>query len=152
MDKEQMAQPPQPWEFRSKPTWQRLIIMLGGVTVNIIVGFVIYMGILYVYGRNITTADDLPQGFAVTDQFKEYGFRDGDLILKTNGTPLENMMEINRNIFLRDVSTVEVRHNDGTIETINVPKDAGPISFESGVMEELDTRTKSCVTNYLKPK
>ncbi len=140
MDKEQMAQPPQPWEFRSKPTWQRLIIMLGGVTVNIIVGFVIYMGILYVYGRNITTADDLPQGFAVTDQFKEYGFRDGDLILKTNGTPLENMMEINRNIFLRDVSTVEVRHNDGTIETINVPKDAGPISFESGVMEAFSPR------------
>ena len=78
MDKEQMAQPPQPWEFRSKPAWQRLIIMLGGVTVNIIVGFVIYMGILYFYGRNITTNEDIPQGFAVTEQFKEYGFRDGD--------------------------------------------------------------------------
>src|SRR5699024_1789298 len=64
MDKERMAQPPQPWAFRSKPAWQRLIIMLGGVTVNIIVGFVIYMGILFFYGQNITNNKDLPQGFA----------------------------------------------------------------------------------------
>lgn len=142
MDKEQMAQPPQPWEFRSKPTWQRLIIMLGGVTVNIIVGFVIYMGILYVYGRNITTADDLPQGFAVTEQFKEYGFQDGDLVLKVNGEPLDNMMEINLQIFLRDVSTVEVRHTDGSIETIKVPEDAGPRSFEKGIMTAFSPRQK----------
>ena len=51
MDKEQMALPPQPWEFRSKPAWQRLIIMLGGVTVNIIVGFVIYISIFYFVGQ-----------------------------------------------------------------------------------------------------
>ncbi|HBC05760.1 MAG TPA: RIP metalloprotease RseP, partial [Aequorivita sp.] len=108
MDKEQMAQPPQPWEFRSKPAWQRLIIMLGGVTVNIIVGFVIYMGILYFYGRDITTNNDIPQGFAVTEQFKEYGFRDGDHILNVNGEPLQDVMDINRYIFLRDVSKVEV--------------------------------------------
>lgn len=121
MDKEQMAQPPQPWEFRSKPTWQRLIIMLGGVTVNIIVGFVIYMGILYFYGQNVTTNDDIPQGFSVTEQFKEYGFRDGDYVLNVNGEPLEDVMDINRYIFLRDVSKVEVKHSDGTIETISVP-------------------------------
>ena len=50
-DKEQMQKPPQPWEFRSKPTWQRLIIMLGGVTVNLIVGFFIYMMVLFVWGK-----------------------------------------------------------------------------------------------------
>src|SRR5210317_381524 len=59
MDKEQMAQPPQPWEFRSKPAWQRLIIMLGGVTVNIALGFLIYASILFFFGRNITTNDNL---------------------------------------------------------------------------------------------
>ncbi|WP_026451239.1 RIP metalloprotease RseP [Aequorivita capsosiphonis] len=134
MDKEQMAQPPQPWEFRSKPAWQRLIIMLGGVTVNIIVGFVIYMGILYVYGRDITTTEDLPQGFAVTEQFKEYGFQDGDLILKINGEPLDDMWQINRNIFLRDVSNVEVKHADGSVATIQVPEDAGSKMFENGIM------------------
>ncbi len=131
MDKEQMAQPPQPWEFRSKPAWQRLIIMLGGVTVNIIVGFVIYMGILYVYGRNITTNEDIPQGFAVTEQFKEYGFRDGDHILNVNGEALEDVLEINRYMFLRNVSSVEVKHSDGNIETISVPEDAGTKMFQN---------------------
>lgn len=134
MDKEQMAQPPQPWEFRSKPAWQRLIIMLGGVTVNIIVGFVIYMGILYFYGREITTAEDLPQGFEVAEQFKEYGFQDGDQILKINGEPLDDMLEINRHVFLRDVSEVEVKHPDGTIETVQVPEDAGSKMFQNGIM------------------
>ena len=149
MDKEQMAQPPQPWEFRSKPAWQRLIIMLGGVTVNIIVGFVIYMGILYVYGRNITTVDDLPQGFEVTEQFKEYGFEDGDQILKINGEPLDDMMEINRYIFLRDVSNVEVRHADGTIETVNVPEDASSKMFESGLMHAFTPRRLAVIDTVL---
>ena len=140
MDKEQMAQPPQPWEFRSKPAWQRLIIMLGGVTVNIIVGFVIYMGILYVYGRNITTNEDLPQGFAVTEQFKEYGFQDGDQILSINGEPLDDILEINRYIFVRDVSKVEVKHADGSIEIVQVPEDAGSKMFESGIMPAFTPR------------
>src|SRR5690554_7493714 len=131
MDQEQMAGPPQPWEFRSKPAWQRLIIMLGGVTVNIIVGFVIYMGILYFYGRNITTNEDIPQGFAVTEQFKEYGFRSGDHILAVNGKPLQDVMDINRYLFLRDVSEVEVRHSDGTLETISVPENAGTRMFQN---------------------
>ena len=81
MDKEQMAGPPQPWEFRSKPAWQRLIIMLGGVTVNIIVGLVIYISILFFYGRDVITADDMPEGFVVHELFQEYGFRDGDLVI-----------------------------------------------------------------------
>lgn len=131
MDKEQMAGPPQPWEFRSKPAWQRLIIMLGGVTVNIIVGFVIYMGILYFYGRNVTANEDIPQGFSVTEQFKDYGFRDGDHVLTVNGEPLEDVMDINRYLFLRDVSNVEVKHVDGTSEIISVPEDAGTKMFQN---------------------
>lgn len=131
MDKEQMAGPPQPWEFRSKPAWQRLIIMLGGVTVNIIVGFVIYMGILYFYGRNVTTNNDIPQGFAVTEQFKEYGFRNGDHVLNVNGEPLDDVMDINRYLFLRDVATVEVKHSDGTVETLQIPEDAGTKMFQN---------------------
>ena len=74
MDKEQMAVPPQPWEFRSKPAWQRLIIMLGGVTVNIIVGFVIYMGFCISMGRDITTNEQLPEGFAVARVLRNLDF------------------------------------------------------------------------------
>ncbi len=134
MDKEQMAGPPQPWEFRSKPAWQRLIIMLGGVTVNIIVGLVIYMGILYFYGRDIITNDDLPQGFAVTEQLKDYGFRDGDQILKLNGKEITDVGEVNKYLMLRKVETLEVRHNDGTVETLSVPEDIGMDLFKKGVM------------------
>ena len=149
MDKEQMAQPPQPWEFRSKPAWQRLIIMLGGVTVNIIVGFVIYMGILYFYGRNITTNEDIPQGFAVTEQFKEYGFRDGDHVLSVNGEPLEDVMDINRYIFLRDVSKVEVKHSDGTVETISVPEDAGTKMFQNDIHFPFTPRRSAIIDTVL---
>lgn len=134
MDKEQMAQPPQPWEFRSKPAWQRLIIMLGGVTVNIIVGFVIYMGILYFYGRNITTNEDLPQGLVVAEQMKEYGFRDGDRIIKIDGKEIEDAFEINRLIMLYGVKTTEVLHSDGSLETLSLPEDIGMELFKSGIM------------------
>lgn len=151
MDKEQMALPPQPWEFRSKPAWQRLIIMLGGVTVNIIVGFVIYMGILYFYGRDITTNADLPQGFAITQQFKDYGFKDGDQILTINGEPFDDVLEINRYIFVRDISKVEVKHADGSIEFIQVPDDAGSKMFESGIMPAFTPRQEITVDSVFGP-
>jgi regulator of sigma E protease len=134
MDKEQMALPPQPWEFRSKPAWQRLIIMLGGVTVNIIVGFVIYMGILNFYGRDITTNEQLPEGFAVDASFNAYGFQDGDQILSLNEAPFENVTAINKYLFLRDVSSVEVLHTNGQKETIAIPEDIGNIMFENDVL------------------
>ncbi len=140
MDKEQMAQPPQPWEFRSKPTWQRLIIMLGGVTVNIIVGFVIYMGILYFYGRDIITPNDLPNGLGVATQFEEYGFRDGDQILKVNGKEFQNSVEINKYLFLRDVNSIEVKHHDGVVETISLPENIGKTMFDNDVLKPFEPR------------
>jgi regulator of sigma E protease len=134
MDKEQMAQPPQPWEFRSKPAWQRLIIMLGGVTVNIIVGFVIYASILFFFGRNVTTNDNLPLGFAVVEEFKTLGFQDGDQILKVNGEDFQNVTDINKYLFLRDVNSVQVKHPTGVIETIAVPEDIGTEMFKKDLL------------------
>ena len=134
MDKEQMAQPPQPWEFRSKPAWQRLIIMLGGVTVNIIVGFVIYASILFFFGRNVTTNDNLPLGFAVVEEFKTLGFQDGDQILKVNGEDFQNVTDINKYLFLRDVNSVQVKHPTGVIETITVPEDIGTEMFKKDLL------------------
>ena len=149
MDKEQMALPPQPWEFRSKPAWQRLIIMLGGVTVNILVGFIIYMGILYFYGRNITTNEDIPNGLAVEKVFQDYGFRNGDHILKVNGKPFDDVLEINRHLFLRDVSTIEVKHEDGSIETIKVPEDIGKKMFQEDVLFPFMPRRTSTIDTIL---
>lgn len=138
MDKEQMTQPPQPWEFRSKPAWQRLIIMLGGVTVNIIVGFVIYASILYFHGRDVTTIDDLPQGFAVAEDFKAFGFQDGDQVLKVNGEALINVMNVNKQLFLRDVETIEVRHQSGTTEVIAVPEEIGTEMFKKDILKPFE--------------
>ena len=135
MDKEQMSKPPQPWEFRSKPTWQRLIIMLGGVTVNLILGFLIYMMIMFVWGKPYVDAEAMPRGFAVADSFKEFGFQDGDNVLEVNGKELENALDINKYLFLRDVDDITVRHQDGSTETISVPEDIGSVMFQEGTIE-----------------
>lgn len=135
MDKEQMAQPPQPWEFRSKPAWQRLIIMVGGVTVNIIVGFLIYSLILFYYGTDYVTPETMPDGFAVHESFKQYGFQDGDQILEINGKPLENVLDINRYLFLRDVKTIEVLRQDGSTHVLSVPEGIGMTMFKEGNLE-----------------
>ncbi len=71
MDTEQMQQEPQPWEFRSKPAWQRLIIMLGGVTVNFILAFIIYIGMVYVYGDTYVKNESIKDGIWVTNEVVE---------------------------------------------------------------------------------
>lgn len=90
MDKEQMSLPPQPWEFRSKPAWQRLIIMLGGVTVNFILAFVIYIGMAYAYGDFYLKNDELKDGVWVTNPVIENaGIQTGDKIVSIDGERVE---------------------------------------------------------------
>ena len=67
MDKEQMAKPPQPWEFRSKPSWQRLIVMLGGVTINFILAIIIYIGLAYSYGSSSISLDSIKDGYLINN-------------------------------------------------------------------------------------
>lgn len=149
MDKEQMAQPPQPWEFRSKPAWQRLIIMLGGVTVNIVLGFVIYMMLLYGYGRSYVSAENMPDGFAVSEVMQQYGFQDGDRVLGVNGEKLKNTLDINKYLMMRDVENVTVLRQDGSMESITIPEDIGPKLFESGVMIPFQPRQPSTLDSIL---
>ena len=106
MDKEQMKQPPQPWEFRSKPAWQRLIIMLGGVTVNLVLGFLIYMMILFVWGKDTLTHTEVPLGLEPTPVAQSIGFEEGDKILSVDGSKLDNVLDVNRYLFLRNPKTV----------------------------------------------
>lgn len=122
MDKEQMAQPAKPWEFRSKPAWQRLIIMLGGVTVNFILGILIYILMLNAWGNDVVAPEDVKTGFYVSDLFKEYGFKDGDKILKVNGEVPENVLDINKFLFLRDVQNIEVNMQMVTMKLSIYPK------------------------------
>lgn len=132
MDKEQMALPPQPWEFRSKPTWQRLIIMLGGVTVNIIVGVVIFIMIVFVWGGS--RIEKMPEGFAVTPTFEEFGFQDGDRILQVNGEEFEKPTDINRQLFVRDIRSITVMHQNGETEKVAVPENIGKLMWKDGMM------------------
>lgn len=93
MDKEQMALPAQPWEFRSKPAWQRLIIMLGGVTVNFILAFIIYIGMVYFYGDSYVKNDSIKDGVWVTNPVVEKaGLKTGDKIISIDGEKIERFV------------------------------------------------------------
>ncbi|MBQ0142484.1 MAG: RIP metalloprotease RseP [Prevotellaceae bacterium] len=89
MDLEQMKQDPQPWEFRTKPAWQRLIIMLGGVIMNFITAFVLYSLVLCVWGESYIEPKDMTYGFKFSETAKQDGFQDGDIILKIDNKPLK---------------------------------------------------------------
>ena len=132
MDTEQMKQPAQPWEFRSKPAWQRLIVMLGGVTVNLILGFLIYIMILFVWGKNTLYTEALPLGLDPSPIAQEIGFQPGDQLISVDGETLDNVLEINKYLFLRSVESVTVAHSDGSTEQLAIPENFGKRMFESG--------------------
>lgn len=133
MDKEQMAQPPQPWEFRSKPAWQRLIIMLGGVTMNIIVAVVIFVAMFFAWGDY--RVKEMPDGYAVHEMFEELGFQDGDRILMVDGKPYEAPPRaINNYLLVRGIEHITVMHQNGEEETIAIPEDIGDKMFSTGAL------------------
>ena len=121
MDKDALKLPAQPWEFRSKPAWQRLIIMLGGVTVNVLLAFVIYAMILFVWGEKKTLNTSLTQGVWVTDSLmNEIGLRNGDKIISINDKPEKYFEDIPKRILFGGGTAIKVnRLNKDTI--INIP-------------------------------
>lgn len=95
MDKEQMKKPPQDWEFRAKPAWQRLIIMVGGVVVNLLLGVFIYSMTLYTYGDKYLSNENLVDGVWCVDNLSsELGFQNGDKILRVDGNQVERFSSI----------------------------------------------------------
>jgi regulator of sigma E protease len=122
MDKEQMALPPQPWEFRSKPAWQRLIIMLGGVTVNFILAFIIYIGMAFAYGDTYIANTDLKDGVLIQNPAMiKAGFQTGDKIISIDGKKVENFdSDMNVNVIMSKQVVIE---RNGQQQTINIPND-----------------------------
>ena len=119
MDKDQMALPPQPWEFRSKPTWQRLIIMLGGVTVNFILAFLIYIGMAFTYGDLYINNSEVKDGIWVANPVVEkMGLKTGDKIIAVDGMKAGKFHDLNAKIQL--AKEIEVERN-GAIEKIQLP-------------------------------
>lgn len=121
MDKEQMALPPQPWEFRSKPAWQRLIIMLGGVFVNFILAFIIYIGMAYAYGDMYLNNSELKDGIAVNSPIgEELGFKTGDKIIAIDGEKIAHFDEIPMKILFSKSALI---NRNGVEQTLNFPVD-----------------------------
>ena len=122
MDKEQMALPPQPWEFRSKPAWQRLIIMLGGVTVNFILAFIIYIGMAFAYGDTYIANEDLKDGLLIENPvMNKAGFQTGDKIIAVDGEKIIKFdNEMNMKIIMAKQVLIE---RNGIEQTIKIPVD-----------------------------
>jgi regulator of sigma E protease len=121
MDTEQMQQEPQPWEFRSKPSWQRLIIMLGGVAVNFILAAVIYILMAFAYGSSDVDANSVRGGYDIYNPvLKEIGLKDGDKVLAINDHKIEYFSEIRKHILEAQTMTIE---RNGQQQIINFPVD-----------------------------
>jgi regulator of sigma E protease len=120
MDKEQMKLPPQPWEFRSKPAWQRLIIMLGGVTVNILLAICIYIAILTAWGEQYLPTSEVKYGIAVNALGSELGLKNGDRILTIDNKEVEEFSAIPKQIVLEQAKTIQVLR-DGKKMDLTIP-------------------------------
>ncbi len=133
MDREQMKQPPQPWEFRSKPTGQRLLIMLGGVLVNLILGFIIYSAVLYTWGEKFLPNKNLTDGIWCVDSIAmDAGFQTGDKIISINGVEPQRYEDIYREVIFG--GTVKVIRDNKT-DSFTIPGDfIGKLVEESNVM------------------
>ncbi len=109
MDKEQMAQPAKEDEFRSKPAWQRLIVMVAGVTMNILLAIVIYIGISYTWGDTYFPNSEARWGYSFNDAAEGLGFRDGDKLISIDGEPIDNIAEFIPSLLITDADrTVRV--------------------------------------------
>ncbi len=121
MDTEQMAEEPKSWEFRSKPTWQRLIIMLGGVTVNFLIAFLIYIFTSFYYGDTDISTKSIKNGYWITNTvLTDLGMQTGDNIVAIDGESYTNYSDLRKNLITAEEVTLE---RDGETKVITLPED-----------------------------
>lgn len=149
MDKEQMAQPPKEDEFRSKPAWQRLIVMIAGVTVNVIVGFFIYIAVVAAWGETVVNNDNLEYGLAIHPEFRALGLEDGDIITAIEGEPVENVRLLNIQVFLRGYRDLTVLKADGSTQQIQLPEDINKLMWDKDAINAFDIRFRTIVDSVL---
>jgi regulator of sigma E protease len=120
MDKEQMKQEPQPWEFRSKPAWQRLIIMIGGVTVNFLLAILIYIMMLWIMGEQYLPTQNVKDGIYADSLAFEMGLRNGDKIIGVDNIPVEDFNKITAEIIIREAKTLQIER-EGSLIDLEIP-------------------------------
>lgn len=121
MDKTVINTPPQPWELRSKPAWQRLLVMMGGIIVNLILGIFIFWMALLVWGKSTQPITNLPYGLMVDSVAYEMGLRNGDYITSLDGKPVTSVRRIPVEIIMNGIATIEGVHASG--EKFSIPVD-----------------------------
>lgn len=135
MDKEQMKLPPQPWEFRSKPAWQRLIIMVGGVTVNVILGILIYAMVLFAWGEEYLPTQNAKYGIAIDSVSMEIGLRNGDKIMGVDYKPIENFKKISKEIIISNqAQTIQVLRNGKRVDIFISEEDHSKIISKKSLL------------------
>ena len=139
MDTDQLAGPPQPWEFRSKPAWQRLIVMLGGVTVNIVLGIFIFWMLVFKFGESYTPNNQLQHGIAPGIIGKNIGLQPGDKITAVNGKEIVRFEELNSSKVLFGNAVLTVKR-DGETKLIDVPGDIIEELSDYGIGEFIEPR------------
>lgn len=125
LDTETMNKEPQPWEFRSKPAWQRLIVMLGGIFVNVVVGILIFIGVTYAFGETYFLKDVINEngGFQVGPVGESIGLKTGDKIVKINGQDFEYLQDIIKPETLLADNAYYTIEREGKLIDINIPPD-----------------------------
>jgi regulator of sigma E protease len=153
MDKEQLNQPPQPWEFRSKPAWQRLIVMIGGVTVNIILGFLIYIMILWVWGKDYIPTENAKYGIYVNEQsaMGEDGLQHGDKIISVGGQKPKTLEEANSIILIDGIRELEIER-DGKTMNVSLPEDIEQTILNKGDRMIFEIRVPFVIDSILEGK
>jgi regulator of sigma E protease len=122
LDREQLKQPPQPWEFRSKTTWQRLMIMTGGVLFNFLLAILIYVAVLFAWGETYLPTSNVKYGIVTDSVGYSFGLRNGDKILSVDNQYIDNFYQITPDIILNKRKSIQVER-DGKIINIEIPSD-----------------------------
>jgi regulator of sigma E protease len=138
LDREQMKLPPQPWEFRSKPSWQRLIIMTGGVLFNFFLAILIYVFVLFIWGETYLPTSNVKYGIVTDSVGFSIGLRNGDKILTVDNQFIDNFYQIPADIILNNRKTIQVER-DGQVINIDIPRDYVRKALKS--RNHLDART-----------
>ncbi len=146
MDKEQMEKPAEPWEFRAKPAWQRLIIMLGGVTVNLLLGIFIYSMTLFVYGDKYLPNENLVDGvWMVNDMATELGFENGDKFIAADGEKIDRFSDVLEKVIIAKIITVE---RNGVATDITMPIDVIDQFLNNGNQQLFYPRIPTIVSGF----
>jgi regulator of sigma E protease len=141
MDKEQMKQPAQPYEFRSKPAWQRLIIMLGGIIVNVILAILIFIFILWKWGKEYMPPANAKYGIVADSLAQSVGLKDGDIVLKVDSTTLKDINSVKSRIVLDEATSLTVKRGDSTFL----------LQLQDGLVKKLNTRSSGSFVSVRAP-